>query len=37
MKLPQKDCGLCGSPSCASFAEDCARGEADVTECIFFS
>ncbi|MBN2347162.1 MAG: hypothetical protein JXO51_12335 [Candidatus Aminicenantes bacterium] len=37
MKLPQKDCGLCGSPSCAAFAEDCARGEADVTECIFFS
>jgi iron only hydrogenase large subunit-like protein len=37
LKLPQKDCGLCGSPSCASFAEDCARGEADVTECIFFS
>ena len=37
MKLPQKDCGLCGSPSCATFAEDCARGEADVTECIFFS
>ena len=37
MKLPQKDCGLCGSPSCATFAEDCARGEADVTECIFFA
>ncbi len=37
MKLPQKDCGLCGSPSCATFAEDCARGEADVTECIFFT
>ncbi len=37
MKLPQKDCGLCGSPDCATFAEDCARGEADVTECIFFS
>lgn len=37
MKLPQRDCGLCGSPSCATFAEDCARGEADVTECIFFS
>jgi len=37
LKLPQKDCGLCGSPSCATFAEDCARGEADVTECVFFT
>jgi iron only hydrogenase large subunit-like protein len=37
MKLSQKDCGLCGAPTCATFAEDCARGEADVTDCIFFS
>ena len=37
MKLPQKDCGLCGSPTCATFAEDCARGDVDITDCIFFS
>jgi iron only hydrogenase large subunit-like protein len=35
-KLPRKDCGLCGAPSCETFAEDCARGEADMTDCIFF-
>jgi hypothetical protein len=37
MKLPKKDCGLCGSPDCATFAEDCADGTADLTDCIFFS
>lgn len=37
MKLPKKDCGLCGSPDCATFAEDCAGGDADLTDCIFFS
>ena len=36
-KLPQKDCCLCGAPSCETFAEDCARNEADITDCIFFS
>jgi iron only hydrogenase large subunit-like protein len=36
-KLPQKDCCLCGAPTCETFAEDCARNEADITECIFFS
>jgi iron only hydrogenase large subunit-like protein len=36
MKLPKKDCGLCGCPTCESFAEDCAQGEADFTDCIFF-
>lgn len=35
-KLPQKDCGLCGAPSCETFAQDCARGEADLSDCIFF-
>jgi iron only hydrogenase large subunit-like protein len=36
MKLPGKDCGLCGSPTCEIFADDCARGEADLTDCVFF-
>lgn len=36
-KLPKKDCSLCGAPTCETFAEDCARNEADLTDCIFFS
>ncbi|MBC8436234.1 MAG: hypothetical protein H8D88_01570 [Bacteroidetes bacterium] len=36
VKLPKKDCGLCGAPSCETFAQDCARGEADLSDCIFF-
>jgi iron only hydrogenase large subunit-like protein len=36
-KLPKKDCYLCGAPTCEIFADDCARNEADITECIFFS
>ena len=35
-KLPKMDCGLCGAPGCETFAEDCAWGEADLTDCIFF-
>lgn len=35
-KLPKKDCSLCGAPDCETFADDCARHEADITECIFF-
>lgn len=35
-KLPQKNCGLCGSPNCETFAEDCACGEADLANCVFF-
>jgi iron only hydrogenase large subunit-like protein len=35
-KLPKKDCNLCGAPGCETFAEDCAWGEADLTDCIFF-
>lgn len=37
LKLPGKDCGLCGSPTCETFAEDCARGEVEITDCIFYS
>lgn len=36
LKLPKKDCGLCGAPTCETFAQDCASGEADLTDCIFF-
>jgi len=34
-KLPNKDCGICGAPTCETFAQDCAWGEADLTDCIF--
>lgn len=37
MKLPKKDCGLCGSPTCDTFAEDIAYGRANITDCAFFS
>jgi iron only hydrogenase large subunit-like protein len=35
-KLPKNDCNLCGAPTCETFAEDCARNEADITDCVFF-
>lgn len=35
-RLPQNDCGLCGAPTCETFAEDCAGSESDITDCIFF-
>ena len=34
-KLRKIDCGCCGAPTCLAFAEDCARGESEVTDCIF--
>ncbi len=36
-KLHQVDCGCCGAPTCMAFAEDFARGEAKLTDCIFLS
>lgn len=33
--LPGLDCGSCGSPSCASLAEDIVRGNAEIYDCIF--
>ncbi|MCP4219247.1 MAG: hypothetical protein GY765_31730 [bacterium] len=36
-KLPKNDCSVCGAPTCETFAEDCARNEAQLTDCIFFS
>jgi len=34
-KLRQIDCGICGAPTCMAFAEDCVRGKAKLTDCIF--
>ncbi len=31
--LPGRDCGTCGAPSCAAFAEDVVLGRAAETEC----
>ena len=31
--LPGIDCGLCGSPTCRSLAEDIARGNASIRRC----
>jgi Na+-translocating ferredoxin:NAD+ oxidoreductase RNF subunit RnfB len=34
-KLPKIDCGVCGSPTCMSFAEDVVLGRASFEDCIF--
>ncbi len=34
-KLPKRDCGICGAPDCATFAEDVAQGKAKLEDCIF--
>jgi len=33
--LPKIDCGICGAPTCLTFAEDIVKGEALLTDCIF--
>ncbi len=33
-KLPEHDCGSCGSPTCRSFAEDVVKGEVTEDDCI---
>lgn len=33
-RLPDHDCGSCGSPTCRSFAEDVVKGEITEDECI---
>jgi len=35
--LPKLDCGLCGCPSCAIFAEEVASGQEDKESCIFYT
>ena len=34
-RLPGHDCGACGSPSCAAFAEDVARGYYSELDCVY--
>ncbi|MDR2836384.1 MAG: 4Fe-4S dicluster domain-containing protein [Bacteroidales bacterium] len=34
--LPDVDCGICGAPSCAAFAEDIGRNIAQIEDCVFF-
>lgn len=33
-KLPNKDCGACGSPTCKAFALDVVHGEAKLEDCV---
>jgi Fe-S-cluster-containing hydrogenase component 2 len=33
--LPKIDCGICGAPTCLTFAEDVVKGEAQPSDCIF--
>jgi Na+-translocating ferredoxin:NAD+ oxidoreductase RNF subunit RnfB len=35
--LPGLNCGLCGAPTCTTFAGDVARGTARLARCVFFS
>lgn len=32
-KLPGIDCGSCGAPTCRAFAEDCIKGQANLSGC----
>lgn len=34
-KLPQRDCGVCGAPTCDALAHDVVMGDAKITDCIF--
>jgi Fe-S-cluster-containing hydrogenase component 2 len=34
-KLPQTNCGACGSPTCLTFAEDIVKGEAKLKDCLY--
>jgi len=33
--LPKIDCGICGAPTCLTFAEDVVRGDTRLSDCIF--
>ena len=33
--FPGFDCGVCGAPTCQALAEDIARGEANISHCMF--
>jgi iron only hydrogenase large subunit-like protein len=32
--LPRKECGICGSPDCRTFAEDVVDGKASIESCL---
>jgi hypothetical protein len=34
-RLPQINCGACGSPTCRAFAEDVAQGHVEENDCVF--
>jgi iron only hydrogenase large subunit-like protein len=34
--MPRKECGVCGSPDCRTFAEDVVDGRAEPEDCIFW-
>ena len=34
-KLPGRDCGMCGAPTCAAMAEDIVLGRAELAECAY--
>jgi len=34
--LPRKECGLCGSPDCETFAEDVVDGRVHLDNCLYF-
>lgn len=36
-KLPQIDCGVCGSPSCNALAEDIVCRDASLDRCVFMN
>ncbi|MBN2034735.1 MAG: 4Fe-4S dicluster domain-containing protein [Deltaproteobacteria bacterium] len=36
-KLPGKECGLCGSPDCRTFAEDVADGQVGMERCVLLN
>ena len=36
-QLPDVDCGICGAPTCLSFAEDVVNGFSVLEDCIFFA
>ncbi|MBN2125381.1 MAG: 4Fe-4S dicluster domain-containing protein [Deltaproteobacteria bacterium] len=35
--LPEKECGICGSPDCRTFAEDVVDGRNALENCVFYS
>ncbi|MFI5144773.1 MAG: [Fe-Fe] hydrogenase large subunit C-terminal domain-containing protein [Ignavibacteria bacterium] len=35
VKLPNINCGACGSPTCMTFAEDVVKSEAKMNDCVF--